>query len=125
MKILIVEPDKRPRVAEIEHTLEAMQDVVGGYIQAIYPWDDPVALVCDDEGLLKDAPFNRLVTPSTAVFGTFFVCGLCEDNFVDLPEAMIEKYEQVLGDPEMLIRTPTGPVVLHLMNFGKSEESID
>ena len=59
MKVLIVEPGKRPIKADIDHTLHNLQQVVGGYIQAIYPWDDPVALVCDEEGLLKqrDASF--------------------------------------------------------------------
>ena len=123
MKILIVEPGLRPREADIEHTLEAMQGVVGGYIQAIYPWDDPVALVCDEEALLKESAFNRLISPNTSIFGTFFICGLSEDSFADLPQGMIEKYADLLGDPEMLIRTPSGPVVLHLMGFGLSEES--
>lgn len=45
MKVLIVEPGKRPIKADIDHTLHNLQQVVGGYIQAIYPWDDPVALV--------------------------------------------------------------------------------
>lgn len=48
MKILIIEPWKQPHIAEINGTLESMQQVVGGYIQAIYPFDDPVALICDE-----------------------------------------------------------------------------
>ena len=38
MKVLIVEPGKYPREADIEHTLEAEQAVVGGTIEAVYPW---------------------------------------------------------------------------------------
>jgi hypothetical protein len=37
MKILIVESGKHPREADIPHTLEEMQRVVGGYIEAVYP----------------------------------------------------------------------------------------
>ena len=40
MKVLIVEPGKYPREADIEHTLEAEQAVVGGTIEAVYPWKD-------------------------------------------------------------------------------------
>lgn len=40
MKVLIVEPGKYPREAEIEHTLQAEQKIVGGMIQAVYPWRD-------------------------------------------------------------------------------------
>ncbi|MEM5768358.1 MAG: DUF3846 domain-containing protein, partial [Bacillota bacterium] len=36
MKVLIVEPEKAPREAEIENSLESLQSVVGGYIEATY-----------------------------------------------------------------------------------------
>lgn len=49
MKILVVEPAKRPYVKEIDHTLEEMQKVVGGSIQALYPFEDLVGLICNDE----------------------------------------------------------------------------
>ncbi len=34
MKVLLVEPMKHPRPVEIPHALEAMQELVGGYISA-------------------------------------------------------------------------------------------
>ena len=46
MKVLIVEPGKYPREADIEHTLEAEQAVVGGTIEAVYPWRDSACIVC-------------------------------------------------------------------------------
>ena len=49
MKILIVEPGKHPYEAEINCSLESLQKTVGGYIEAIYPFEDMVALVCDEE----------------------------------------------------------------------------
>lgn len=61
MKILIVEPGKHPREAEIDGSLESMQKTVSGYLQAIYPFEDEVALVCDDESKLKsDMQWNKL-----------------------------------------------------------------
>ena len=45
MKILRVEPEKSPEIVDMEGTLEALQAAVGGYIEAVYPWDDPVAIV--------------------------------------------------------------------------------
>lgn len=44
MKVLIVEPGKYPHEADIEHTLEAEQAVVGGTIEAVYPWRDSACL---------------------------------------------------------------------------------
>lgn len=46
MKVL-VGPMELPAVQEIDHTLSAMQELVGGTIQAVYPFNDPVALVCN------------------------------------------------------------------------------
>lgn len=48
MKVLIVEPGKYPREADIEHTLEAEQEVVGGTIEAVYPWRDSACIVCNE-----------------------------------------------------------------------------
>lgn len=53
MRILIVEPGKAPRPAKIKHSLESLQAIVGGCIQAVYPFADKVALVCNDEGKLN------------------------------------------------------------------------
>ena len=62
MKILIIEPGKHPRETEIDGSLESMQKTVGGYLQAIYPFEDEVALVCDDESKLKsDTQWNRML----------------------------------------------------------------
>lgn len=93
MKILIVEPWKQPRVAEINGTLESMQQVVGGHIQAIYPFDDPVTLICDEEGLFKDYECSRVVG-SQPIMGTFFICGTGSDDFTNLSSDLLEKYQQ-------------------------------
>jgi len=114
MKVLIVEPGKHPRKADISDTLHSLQQTVGGYIQAVYPWDDPVAVVCDEEGLLKQSEFNRLVAPEVAIFGTFFICGLGEEDFADLPDDLMEKYAALLRDPQVLMRTPKGFIAMRV-----------
>ena len=50
MKIMRVEPETAPELVDMEGTLEALQAAVGGYIEAVYPFDDPVAIVCNDDG---------------------------------------------------------------------------
>ena len=59
MRVLVIEPERRPEVREIDDSLKAMQEIVGGLIQPIYPFDEPVALVCNDEGKLMNLPANR------------------------------------------------------------------
>ena len=40
MRILVVEPTKDPYVKEIDGSLASMQAIVGGFIQAVEPFDD-------------------------------------------------------------------------------------
>ena len=110
MKILVVEPMKEPYEKEIQGTLEEMQAIVGGYIQAVYPFEDPVAVVCNDEGKLMGLPYNRLLKDDTGrpydvLCGTFFVAGLGEDNFTSLPDRLMEKYKAMYSK-EMLLPFP-------------------
>ena len=61
MKVLIVEPGKYPREADIEHTLEAEQAVVGGTIEAVYPWRDSACIVCYGKKAIMYPPFQTLI----------------------------------------------------------------
>lgn len=106
MKILVIEPSKHPRIAEIDGSLKSMQAIVGGYIQAIYPFDDPIALVCDEEGVFKDTKWNRRISEDCAIKGTFFLCGLSDEDFADIPERLVEKYAQLFWEPEEFEFTP-------------------
>ena len=40
IRVLYVQPGKYPEERVIEHTLAAMQALVGGDIEAVYPWED-------------------------------------------------------------------------------------
>ena len=122
MKVLIVEPGKHPRKAAIEHTLESLQTIVDGYIEITYPWKDAVGLVCNDEGLLRQLPFNRLVAPGSGIFGTFFLCGLGEEDLTDLPDDMADKYLKLLYQPQILLQTADGGCVLPLVDIEEGND---
>lgn len=47
IRVLLVKPMQPPQVTEIPADLKELQKTVGGYIEAIYPFEDPVALVCN------------------------------------------------------------------------------
>ena len=108
MKILVCEPGKHPYIKDIEHTLENLQKEVGGYIQALYPYEEEVAVVCNEEGLFLDLDWNRVVAPYGPVKGTFFICGIDVDSFCGLTDEQIETYKARFWDPELLIPTPEG-----------------
>lgn len=101
MRVLIVEPLEAPYPAEIDGSLDSMQGIVGGLIQVIYPFDDPVALVCNDEGKLLGLPLNRLLTDGDGraydiIAGTFLLCSAPtdSDSFGSLTEEQISKYTE-------------------------------
>lgn len=107
MRILVVEPEHRPEVREIDGSLETMQNIVGGLIQPIY-LDDSVALICNDEGKLMNLTANRGLRNSDGqvydiVCGTFFLCGAPPDcdHFASLTPEQIERYRKRFYTPEM------------------------
>ena len=97
MRILVVEPGKQPEEREIDGSLEGMWQIVGRQIQAIYPFDDTVALICNDEGKLLGLPWNRVVGYDI-IAGTFFLCDAPPDseNFKSLTEEQLRLYSQLL-----------------------------
>lgn len=52
MRVLIVQPQIRPYVAEIEEGLKPMQEIVGGSIEMV-DLDDNTSLVCNEEGKIR------------------------------------------------------------------------
>lgn len=103
MNVLVVEPGYLPYEKEI-NGLSEMQDTVGGFIEAIYPYEELVAIVCNEEGLINDLPFNRSVEGGYGgVFGTFFVCGLSEDSFCSLSPEQMKHYKEKFKHAEILL----------------------
>lgn len=110
MRILFVEPNAEPRAVEIDGSLASMQSLVGGLIQVVYPFEDRVALICNDEGKLIGLPQNRPLKHSETgeiydiVCGPFFLCSAPTDseNFESLPDDLIEKYSKVFALPSLV-----------------------
>ena len=111
MKILVVEPLQEPYVKEIDGNLETMQNLVGGTIQAIYPFDDAeVALICNDDGKLMKFPLNRALFDEKGnivdiIAGTFFICSAPSnsENFEALTDEQIKKYKKHFRALEVFI----------------------
>ena len=107
MNVLVVEPGYLPYEKEIKDGadhLEQMQAIVGGLIEPIYPYHEEVAIVCNEEGLINGLPFNRSVPGGYGgVFGTFFICGLGEEDFCSLPPELTERFKKEFRNSEILL----------------------
>lgn len=108
MTVLCVKPGEKPERIEIESGLDALQRAVGGYIEAVYPYEDPVALIVNEEGKLNGLPLNRALRDEDndiydIVAGAFLVVGLGESEFASLTPALMEKYEKLFHSPEAFL----------------------
>ena len=104
MTVLVVEPGYAPYEKTIPHDVHAMQEIVGGWITAIYPYEEMVAIVANDEGLLLGVDFNRTVEGGYGgIVGPFFVCGPSEDDFCSLPPDQIERFKKKFHKAEILV----------------------
>lgn len=112
MKILVIQPLKEPYTKEITGSLETMQNIVGGIIQAIYPFDDPeIALIYNDEGKLMGLPPNRALLDKDGniidiIAGTFFLCSAPADgeNFESLSNECIAQYTERFKNIEIYFK---------------------
>lgn len=120
LTILVVEPLKTPRTMTIPDTLEALQDIVGGWIQAI-SLDETTVLYCNEEGKLKGLTPNRAlrVEPdgtigtgpiADIICGTFAICGTDPDTgaTISLTDEQTAHWASVYEHPEIMYRTPVG-----------------
>ena len=76
IKVLFLEVQKEPVVLEIDTGLEAMQKLVGGYIECVPLNDHGLDLVCNEEGKLKQNPeWNRTLRMQGKIYD--IACGNC------------------------------------------------
>ena len=110
MRVIVVEPEKKPTAQDIGSDLESMQKIVCGSIEAVYPFDEPVALICNEEGKLLNLPLNRALRDDEGnvydiISGTFFVCAAPPDSdrFADLTDQEVKTYMERFAMPEMFL----------------------
>lgn len=109
IKVVLCEPEKKARVTTVKNDLESLQKMVGGYIEAVYPYEDPVAIICDEEGKINGKELNRALRNEQGeiydiIAGTFLVVGLGEEDFASLSGEYQEKYCRLFECPEMFFR---------------------
>ena len=79
IKVIYCEAGHKARIAEVDNNLGAFQGLVGGWIEEYMPYDDDIAIVCNEEGKTMGLPLNRAVTSEDGqlldiIAGDFFIC---------------------------------------------------
>lgn len=115
ISVLLIQPGKYPKTVTIEDSLEAMQALVSGDIEEYMPFEDEVALVCNEEGKINGLPLNRAIYDSDnqmieIMVGDFFICHapIEAEKFMSLPPDLVKKYSEKFRYPEKFVRTDEG-----------------
>jgi len=140
IKVLLVEPNKYPEIVEIEDNLEAMQSLVGGYIEEYMPYNDNIAIVCNEEGKMMGLPLNRAIYEENDVTdkkfyqtnrnmidiiaGKFFICYAPPESekYMSLPDELAKKYKEKFKFPEKFYRENGSIVAVSFKPRDKSQE---
>lgn len=113
LEVLLVEPGQYAKMTTIDAGLSSMQEIVGGYIEAIHYFDEPVVLICNEEGKINGSELNRAIKDENGktidiVAGTFFICGEKGDEFTSLPPEHRAKFEKMFKNPEAFLKMGKG-----------------
>ena len=124
LDVLLVKPNEYPQKVTIGAELKDLQEAVGGTITATYPFTDPVAIVCNDEGKLLGLPMNRALRDEhgqtyDVLTGNFLVVGLGKEDFASLSPELAQKYEEEFHQPEAFL-----PLGRRLMVIPVPDESV-
>jgi hypothetical protein len=120
LSVLLIQPGKAPRMVEIPDTLDAMQELVGGYIEEYMPFDDEVAIIVNEEGKLNGLPPNRAIFAEDSkqiadvLVGDFFIVKspVDSDKYQSLPKDLAKKYAEKFKYPEKFYRQ-NGEIIVH------------
>lgn len=107
IKVIFCEAGKRARMLETDNNLGCFQKLVGGWIEEFMPFEDEVAIVCNEEGKVNRLPLNRAITDEDGqmldiIAGDFFICyaPVESEKWLDLPPELEKKYMEKFFLPE-------------------------
>lgn len=109
MDVLLIKPGMYPQQIQIGTELEDLQKAVGGNIQAVYPYEEEVALIMNEESKIRGFELNRSLRDEKGeaydiIAGDFLVVGLGEEDFGSLSPELMKQFEEKFHQPEMFVR---------------------
>ena len=109
LDVLLVKPGMYPQQVQIDSGLAALQQAVEGDIETAYYFEEPVAVIVNDEGKLNGSELNHAIWDQDGnivdiIAGNFLVVGLGEEDFCSLSPELMQKFEEKFHQPEMFVR---------------------
>lgn len=118
IRILYVEPMKKPYVAEISKDYRMQQQAVKGLIEYIYN-DDKTIFVVNDEHKINGMQGNRRIQ-NDVIAGPFFVAGDTGEDLCSLTDEQVKYYELRFKEPENITRYEIESYLYRGLDFGQS-----
>lgn len=118
---LLIKPGEKPEVVTIGTNIRDLQAAVDGWIEVIYPFKEPVGIICNEEGKLDGLPLNRALRDENGeiydvVAGNMLIIGLEDDGFASLSKEQIDKYEKEFHQPECFVKMGKGIIAIPIMD---------
>ena len=111
IEVIYIKPSKEAEVIRIDRNLETMQQLVGGYIEEYMPFEDDVALICNEEGKMLGLDLNRGIKGENGdlqdiICGNFFICyaPIESEEFLSMPKDLKQKYLEMFKQPETFFK---------------------
>lgn len=126
LTVLLVEPMKPPIVVEMASDLDSLQKAVGGYIETVHFFDDPIEIICNEEGKIHSLPLNRAIYDEQGemkeiLVGSFLIVGDGEEDFESLSPEMIDKYSKLFEKPEKFYNL-AGQIIAQKIDLPKDKD---
>lgn len=97
VSVIIKNPNGKPFKALVDNTLEAFQNLVGGYIQTVpCSGETNCIIVCNEEGKLLGLPYN-FMTEWDIFVGTVVFVGVDGEEFADCPLTVQQVEKMVMN----------------------------
>lgn len=106
--VVLLEPGKLARVAEIDSSVAGLQAAVDGWFEAVYPFEEETCIVCNEEGKIRGMPLNRSIRMdgqiADIIAGPCFVCDCSNSRFGSLSKEQQERYLKLFKYPERFLK---------------------
>lgn len=100
IKVVLVEPHKPAREAEIFDSLSSLQQTVDGYIEITYPFDDNAVVIGNEEAKLEGLDGTARIN-GQIYCGNLIIAGDDEEGgLMSLTDEQVKTYLEMFAEPE-------------------------
>ena len=101
IKCIAKRPDSKFYVTNVSNTLKNLQNFVGGYIEAVtFAIDTPenkFAIICNEEGKIRNLPYNFTIFGEDFV-GDILIVGVDGEEFAELTDDQVKTLKPMLDN---------------------------